>query len=341
MMKLGDVATRIDCALEGPRDLEVSGVAGLEDATPHDLSFLANPKYRSKAETTRAAAVIVASNLQGLGKPLLRASDPYLAFARAMELFYSPRPPQPGIHPTAIISPTASIGERASIGPYAVIEDDVTLGEDCVLKSFVSIYAGAKIGDRFYAHSHAVVREGVQIGNGVILQNGVVVGADGFGFARQPDGSYCKIRQPGSVLVEDEVEIQANSCIDRPSVGITRLRRGVKVDNLVQVGHGCDVGENTLLCAQVGLAGSSKLGRNVIMTGQVGVAGHLTIGDNVVATPQTGIPNDVSAGSVISGSPAIDHALWLKCAAAYSRLPELLAKVRRVREYLNKLGANV
>jgi UDP-3-O-[3-hydroxymyristoyl] glucosamine N-acyltransferase len=340
-MKLHEVATQIGCTLEGPADLDVLGVAGLEDATPHDLSFLANPKYRSKAKATRAAAVIVASDVQDLGKPLLRASDPYLAFARAMEIFYSPKQPQPGIHATAIVSPTATIGARASIGPYTVIEEGVTLGEDCVLKSFVTIYAGAKIGDRFYAHSHAVVREGVQIGNGVVLQNGVVVGADGFGFARQPDGSYYKIRQPGTVVLEDGVEIQANSCIDRPSVGVTRLRRGVKVDNLVQVGHGCDVGENTLLCAQAGLAGSSKLGRNVIMTGQVGVAGHLTIGDNVVATPQTGIPNDVSPGSVISGSPAIDHSRWLKCAAAYSRLPELLSNVRRIREYLNKLGANL
>jgi UDP-3-O-[3-hydroxymyristoyl] glucosamine N-acyltransferase len=340
-MKLAEVARRIDCTLEGPADLEVLGVAGLEEATAHDLSFLANPKYRSKAESTGAAAVIVALDVQALGKPMLRASDPYLAFARAMELFYSPGAPRAGIHPTAVIDPTARVGARASIGPYVVVEENVTIGNDCILKSFVTIYAGAEIGDRFYAHSHAVVREDVQIGNDVILQNGVVVGADGFGFARQPDGTYYKIRQPGAVVIEDGVEIQANSCIDRPSVGMTRLGRGVKVDNLVQVGHGCDVGENTLLCAQVGLAGSSRLGRNVIMTGQVGVAGHLTIGDNVVATPQTGIPNDVPSGSVISGSPAIDHSLWLKCAAAYSRLPELLSNVRRIRAYLNKQDPNL
>jgi UDP-3-O-[3-hydroxymyristoyl] glucosamine N-acyltransferase len=340
-MTLAEIAARIDCTLEGPADLEVSGVAGLEDATQHDLSFLANPKYRSKAQTTSAAAVIVSSDVQGLGRPLLRASDPYLAFARAMEIFYSPELPRPSIHPTAVIDPTARIGVRASIGPYAVIEHDVTLGDDCVLKSFVSIYPGARIGHRFYAHSHAVIREGVQIGDDVVLQNGAVVGADGFGFARRPDGSYFKIRQPGTVVIEDGVEIQTHSCVDRPSVGVTRLGRGVKVDNLVQVGHGCDVGENTLLCAQVGLAGSSKLGRNVIMTGQVGVAGHLTIGDNVVATPQTGIPNDVSPGSVISGSPAVDHSTWLKCAAAFSRLPEIFSNVRRIREYLNKRGANL
>jgi UDP-3-O-[3-hydroxymyristoyl] glucosamine N-acyltransferase len=340
-MKLGEVAARIDCALEGPADLEILGVAGLEEATSRDLSFLANPKYRRRAENTRAAAVIVAPDVQPLGRPLLRASNPYLAFARAVEIFYSPEQPRPGIHPTAIIAPSAKIGERASIGPYVTVEDDVRLGEDCVLKSFVTIYAGAKIGHRFFAHSHAVVRENVKIGNDVILQNGVVAGADGFGFARQSDGSYYKIRQSGTVVIEDGVEIQANSCIDRPAVGITRLGRGVKVDNLVQVGHGCDVGDDTLLCAQVGLAGSSKVGRNVTLTGQVGVAGHLTLGDNVVATAQTGIPNDVSAGSVVSGYPAIDHARWLKCSAAYSRLPELVSAVRRIREYLNKTGANL
>jgi UDP-3-O-[3-hydroxymyristoyl] glucosamine N-acyltransferase len=340
-MKLSEVAARIDCTLDGPPDLEISALAGLEEATVHDLSFLANPKYRRKAETTRAAAVIVAANVQGLGKPLLRAADPYLAFARALDIFYPVEKPQPGIHPTAVIAPTAKLGARASIGPYVTVEAGATVGDDCVLKSFVAIYAGAKIGDRFFAHSHAVVRENVQIGNGVTLQNGTVIGADGFGFARQADGSYYKIRQAGTVVIEDGVEVQANSCIDRPSVGVTRIRRGVKMDNLVQVGHGCDVGDNTLLCAQVGLAGTSKIGRNVTLTGQVGVAGHLTIGDNVVATPQTGIPNDVAAGNVISGSPAIDHSRWLKCAAAYSRLPELVSTLRRIREYLKRTGANL
>ena len=340
-MRLGEVAARIDCTLEGPADLEVWGVAGLEEATPRDLSFLANPKYRRKAESTRAAAVIVARDVQLPGVPLLRAPDPYLAFARAVEVFCPPEAARPGVHPTAIIAPGARVGIRASIGPYVTVENDVTLGDDCVLKSFVAIYAGARIGDRFFAHSHAAVRENVQIGNDVTLQNGVVVGADGFGFAQQSDGSYYKIRQSGTVIIEDGVEVQANSCIDRPSVGITRLRRGVKVDNLVQVGHGCDVGEDTLLCAQVGLAGSSRLGRNVVLTGQVGVAGHLTIGDRVLATAQSGIPNDVSSGSVISGYPAIDHSQWLKCAAAYSRLPELISTLRRVRDYLNGMGANL
>ena len=200
------------------------------------------------------------------------------------------------------------------------------------------IYRGAKIGHRFLAHSHAVVRENVQIGNDVILQNGVVVGGDGFGFVPLADGSYYKIVAAGTVVIEDGVEIQANACIDRATVGATYLRRGVKVDNLVQIGHGCDIGENSLLCAQVGLAGSCKLGRHVLLTGQVGAAGHLMIGDNVIATPQSGIPHDVEPNSLISGSPAIDHRLWLRCCAAYARLPEMFSVYRKVKDYLGKMA---
>ncbi len=341
-MKLGEVAGRIECSLEGPAEMEITGVAGLEEAGPAELSFLANPKYVQKAVETGAGAVIVRREVRLSGRALLRADDPYLAFARAIELFHAPARPEPGIHPSAVIAPGVKLGHNASVGPHCVIEEDVLMGDDCVLKGFVMIYSGARIGDRFFAHSHAVVRESVQIGDDVVLQNGVVVGADGFGFARQADGSYCKILQPGPVVIENGVEIQANSCIDRPSVGVTRLRRGVKVDNLVQVGHGCDIGENTLLCAQVGLAGSSKVGKNVILTGQVGLAGHLTVGDHSVVTPQSGVPGDVPAHSIVSGSPAIEHTRWLKASAAYSRLPEIYSSLRKIRDFLNdKMGANL
>lgn len=340
-MKLGELAARIGCTLEGPEDLEILGVAGLEEATPSDLAFLANPKYQAKSQRTRAAAVIAAPEANLPGLVLLRARDPYLAFARALEIFHPATRPEPGVHSTAIVAPTAKVGRRTSIGPYAVIEDGVTLGEDCVLKSFVMIYAGATIGDRFFAHSHAVVRENVRIGNDVVLQNGAVAGADGFGFVRREDGSYYKIIQPGGVVIEDGVEIQANSCIDRASVGVTRIRKGAKIDNLVQVGHGCDVGENTLLCAQVGLAGSSKVGKNVVLTGQVGVAGHLTIGDEVIATPQSGIPNDVPPRSIVSGSPSIEHGQWLRAAAVFSRLPEMYSSLRKIRATLAKVGLSV
>ncbi len=245
------------------------------------------------------------------------------------------------IHPTAVIDPKAEIDGDVEIGPYVVIEENVELGDDCVLKSFVMIYRDATIGDRFTAHSHAVVREKVRIGNDVTLQNGAIVGCDGFGFARQADGSYYKLVPAGQVVIEDGVEIQAHTCIDRATIGETRVRRGAKLDNLVQVGHSCDIGENTLLCGQVGLAGSTRVGRNVILTGQVGAAGHLTIGDNVIASAQSGIPNDVKPNSVISGYPAMDNDLWVKCCAAFTRLPEMYATYRRARKFLEKSGEHV
>jgi UDP-3-O-[3-hydroxymyristoyl] glucosamine N-acyltransferase len=331
-MRLDEIAARLDCRLEGPGEVEITGVAGMDEATPSQLTFLANRKYRAKLRSTRAAAVILGKDEAAPGLPALRSENPYLAFARALELFAPAPKTALGIHPTAVIAPGTKIGANASIGPYVVIEEDVELGDDCVLKSFVVIYRGAKIGNRFLAHAHAVVRENVFIGDDVILQNGAVVGGDGFGFARQADGAYYKIVQTGTVIVENGVEIQANACIDRATVGETRLRRGVKVDNLVQVGHSSDVGENTLLCGQAGLAGSTKLGSGVVLAGQVGVAGHLTIGDNVVATAQSGIPADVESGKIVSGYPAIDNAQWLKCSAIFNKLPELYAEVRKSRK---------
>lgn len=338
-MKLGEIATQLDCTLEGPADLEIDGVAGLEEASGRKLAFLANPRYHQKALTTKAAAVIVdrATDLQG--QNLLRSSNPYLAFAKAVEIFATPPAPRPGIHTTAVIAPSARIGRNPSIGPYVVIEEGAVLGDDCVLKSFVVIYRGARVGNRFLAHSHAVVRENVQVGNNVTLQNGAVLGSDGFGFARQADGSYYKIVAVGDVVVEDGVEVQAHSCIDRATVGETRLRRGVKVDNLVQVGHGCDIGEHTLLCGQVGLAGSSKVGRGVVFAGQSASAGHLSVGDHTVVTAQSGLGGDVGSGKIVSGSPAIEHTRWLKCTAIYAKLPEIYSAFRKVRDYLDIPGA--
>ena len=335
-MKLGDLAAQLECELEGAPDLEIAGVAGMDEAQAGEITFLSNRKYLSKLASTHAGAIIAGSEVDTLGKPTLRSVDPYMSFARALEIFYPPQKPQVGIHPTAIIAPDAKLGRNASVGPYVVIEAGVEIGEDCVLKSFVVIYSGVKIGDRFFAHSHSTVRENVRIGNDVVLQNGVVIGGDGFGFAPRPDGTYHKIVQAGVVVVEDNVEIQSNSCVDRAAVGETRLRRGVKIDNLVQVAHGCDIGENSLLCSQVGISGSATLGRNVILTGQVGVAGHLTIGDRVIATPQTGIPNDVLAGSTVSGTPAVDHGIWLKSSAVYKRLPDMFATLRKLKGLLDK-----
>ena len=328
-MRLAQIATVLDARLEnGSPDTEITGVAGIEEAGPGHLTFVANPKYASAAKTAKAGAVIVAENFPPISSAMLRSANPYLAFAKAIELFYQPPKYTPGIHPTAIIHPSAKIGDNPHIGPFVVVSENVRIGKNAVLLAHVVVYAGAKIGDHFFAHAHAVVREQCRLGNSVVLQNGVVVGSDGFGFAKDDSGHWQKIMQSGPAVVEDDVEVQANACIDRASVGKTHIGRGAKIDNLVQVGHGSRVGENTLLCAQVGLAGSTDVGNDVILAGQVGVAGHCSIGDGAIATAQTGIPSDVAAGAVVSGYPAIDNKLWLRCSAVFSRLPEIAKALR-------------
>jgi UDP-3-O-[3-hydroxymyristoyl] glucosamine N-acyltransferase len=260
---------------------------------------------------------------------MLRAKDPYLSFARALELFHQPLPYAPGVHRTAVVHPTAKVGAHAHIGPYVVIDENVEIGEHAVLLAHVVIYRGVKIGDHLFAHAHAVVRENCRLGNHVLLQNGVVVGADGFGFAKTEEGRWHKIPQPAPVVIGDDVEIQANSCIDRASVGETRIGRGVKIDNLVQVGHGSSVGEDALLCSQVGLGGSTEIGARAILTGQVGVVGHCKVGEDAIVTPQSGVANDVAAGALVSGAPAVDHKLWLKYSALLPRLPEMARALRK------------
>ena len=329
-MKLADIASTLNARVEnGSPDLEITGVAGIEDAGAGQITFLANPKYAAAARTTKASAIILAEDFPALSTAMLRSKNPYLTFAQAIELFYKPPKYAPGVHPNAVIHPSAKIGKGAHIGSYAVVDEDVLIGENAVLLAHVVIYRGARIGDNFFAHAHAVVREHCRIGNNVILQNGVIVGGDGFGFAKDDSGRWHKIVQSGPAVIEDDVEIQANACIDRASVGETHIARGAKIDNLVQVGHGSRVGEDTLLCAQVGLAGSTEVGKNVILAGQVGVAGHCKIGDGAIATAQSGIPNDVAASAVVSGYPAIDNKLWLRCSAAFNRLPEIAKALKR------------
>ena len=326
-MKLSQIASALAARLAGA-DVEITGVAGIEQAGPGELTFVANPRYAGAARTTRASALIVAEDFPALSTPTLRSANPYLAFARALELFYHPPHYAPGIHSTAVVHDTARVGPHAHIGAYVVVEEDVEIGEGCILLPHVVIYRGARIGDNFFAHAHAVVREYCRVGHNVVLQNGAVIGGDGYGFAKDDQGAWHKIVQSGLAVLEDDVEVQANACVDRASVGETRVKRGAKIDNLVQVGHGSVVGENSLLCAQVGLAGSTEVGKNVVLAGQVGVAGHCRIGDGVVATAQSGIPNDVENGKMVSGYPAMDNRQWLRCVAAFQRLPEILKAVR-------------
>ncbi len=327
-MKLGAIATALGVVLEnGDPATEITGVAGIEEAAAGQITYVANPKYAAAAKSTTAAAIIVADDFPAVATPLLRSQNPYLSFARAIDLFY--RAPQyaPGIHPTAVIASTAKIGVKAHVGAYVVIDDGVAIGDNAVLLPHVVIYRGARIGSDFFAHAHAIVREDCRLGDNVVLQNGAIVGSDGFGFARDGD-HWEKISQSGPAILESDVEVQANSCIDRASVGETRIARGVKIDNLTQVGHGSIVGEHTLLCAQVGLAGSTVVGKNVVIAGQAGVAGHCNVGDGVVITAQSGTHGDIPAGSMVSGSPAFDHRHWLRAVNAFMKLPEIAKAVR-------------
>ncbi len=309
----------------------------MEAAEPGQLTFLANPKYAAKVRHTKASAILVGQALPGLPIASLVSANPYLDFARALEFFYQPPKPPAGIHPMAAIAPSARIGAGASIGPFVSIGERVRIGRNAVLFPHVVIYEGAEIGDDFVAHAHASVREFCRIGHRVILQNGVVVGGDGFGFAKRADGTHYKIVQSGVAVIEDDVEIQSLSNIDRATVGETRVGRGAKIDSLVQVGHACVVGEDNIICAQTGLAGSSILKKNVLLAGQVGVSGHLTIHDNAVVYAQSGIGGDVPAGARVSGSPAFAANEWLRAITAFPKLPELLKLARDLKKEVGAL----
>jgi len=336
-MKLREISEALGCRLEGDGDIEITGVAGMEHAGPGELTFLANPKYARKVKETKASAILIHEPVAGLGISFLVTGDPYQGFARALALFYQPPSPPPGIHPLAFVAPTAEVGENASIGPFVSVGERVRIGRNAVLHPHVVIYEGAVIGDDFLAHSHATVREFCRIGSRVILQNGVVVGGDGFGFAKREDGTHMKIVQSGVTVIEDDVEIQSLTNIDRATVGESRIKRGAKIDSLVQVGHACTVGEDNIICAQTGLAGSTVLERNVLLAGQVGSSGHLTVHEGAIVYAQSGIGGDVEPNGRISGSPAFGASEWLRAVTAFPKLPELLRTVRELKKKVEEL----
>jgi len=334
-MKLSCIAKTLGCRLEGDGEIEISGVSGMEHAIVGQLTFLANPKYAHKVKDTHASAILAAEPVPGIA--CLVSGNPYLDFARALALFYQPPRPGPGIHPLAYVAGTAVVGENCSIGPFAVVGERVRLGRNAVLHPHVVIYEGVEIGDDFLAHSHAAVREFCRIGHRVILQNGVVVGGDGFGFAKRADGTHFKIVQSGVTVIEDDVEVQTLTSVDRATVGETRVKRGAKIDSLVQVGHACTVGEDNIICAQTGLAGSSVLEKDVLLAGQVGVSGHLTVHQGAVVYAQSGIGGDVAPGARISGSPAFAANEWLRAVTAFPKLPELMKTLRELKKRVDEL----
>lgn len=338
-MKLRELAERLDCQLEGNEDIEIERVAGIEHAKPGDLTFIANPKYHSQIATTSASAVIVSAHFSAdTTRPaLLRCDHPYLAFAKAVGLLARSSPPAIGIDPTSALANDAEIGLDVSIGAFVVIGPGATIGARTVLYPHVVVGPGAVVGQDCVIHAHVSIRERVQIGHRVVVQDGAVIGSDGFGFVKQADGTHLKIPQHADVVIEDDVEIGANTTIDRPAVGETRISAGTKIDNLVQIAHGVTIGKRVLFAAQVGIAGSTVVEDDVVLAGQVGVAGHLRVGKGVVATAQTGVPNSVDAGQMISGYPAIPNRDWLKASAVFRKLPELRKRVAELEERLAAL----
>jgi UDP-3-O-[3-hydroxymyristoyl] glucosamine N-acyltransferase len=312
--------------------VEITDVATIEDAGATEITFLANPKYIPKLRQSQAGAVLLSRQFQdpSLTMPILRVADPYLAFAKAIELFHSkPQPPRQ-IHATAVVGDGVELGANVAIGAYVVIGDRVKIGDNVTIHPHCAIYEDAEIGADSILHSHVVVREAVKLGQRVILQNGAVIGADGFGFAPQADRSYYKIMQAGTVILEDDVEVQVNTAIDRATIGVTRVGKGSKIDNLVQIGHGCTIGQHTLLCGHVGLAGSTQVGNRVILAGAVTVAGHLAIGDDSVASMRSMVMSAVPPKSQVGGYPSMEHGQWLKSMAALKKLPELGQRVRQL-----------
>jgi UDP-3-O-[3-hydroxymyristoyl] glucosamine N-acyltransferase len=335
-MKLGELASRLGAELRGNPELEITGVKGIEEAGPTEITFVANPRYTALARSTHAAAVVVAPDFQEISVATLRISNPYHAFARALGIFYQPPSYAPGIHPTAVIDPTAVIGSEVHIGAYVVIGPNVRIGDHATILPHVVLYPGVQAGSHFFAHAHSVVRENCILGDYVTLENGVIVGADGFGFSKDEQGHWTKIPQSGPTRIGNHVDIQANATVDRATVGATEVGDGSKIDNLVQVGHGSKIGQNTLLCSQTGLAGSSVIGNNVILAGQVGIAGHCTVGDGVILTAQSAVSHDVPPGKMISGSPGFDNRTWLRAVTIFQRLPELLKRLDRLEKQLGK-----
>ncbi len=336
-MTLAEIADHLGCQLEGDGSIEITRVAGLTDAGPGDLTFLANPKYLPAAQRTRASAIILGADAPAAPCAMIRSPHPYRTFAQALALLGRNERPAPGVHPMAVVAHDARLGQDVSIGPFAVVGAGAQIGDRVVLHSHVVVGPGVRIDEDSLVHPRVSIRDRSIIGARVVIQDGAVIGSDGYGFVTDGEGAHHKIPQQSVVVIEDDVEIGANTTIDRPAVGETRIGRGTKIDNLVQIAHGVHVGEHTLLAAQVGIAGSTRVGRQVVLAGQVGVAGHVELGDGMKATAQSGIPNSVEPGTLVSGYPAIPNRDWLKASAVFRHLPDLRRRVQELARRLERL----
>jgi UDP-3-O-[3-hydroxymyristoyl] glucosamine N-acyltransferase len=336
-MKLSELAAQTGATCENSDgDIEISGAAGLGEAEAGQVTFLSNPRYASKVAATAASAIYVSADAE-VGRDdlaVLRAKDPYLAFTRALNVFNPRATFAPYLDSSAVIDSSTRVPAESFIAANVAIGKNVSLGERVRIHPNVTIYDNVSIGDDTEIHSGVAVRDNSAIGKRVIIHNNAVIGSDGFGFAKDEDRHWLKIPQVGRVVIEDDVEIGANTTIDRASTGETRIKRGTKIDNLVQIGHSCIVGEDALLCAQVGMAGSSRAGDRVICTGQVGIGGHITVGDDAILYPQSGVPNDVAPGEILVGTPAFEVSAFWRAVAVFKKLGEIPKRMRALEKRL-------
>jgi UDP-3-O-[3-hydroxymyristoyl] glucosamine N-acyltransferase len=336
-----DLADALGGTVEGDPSLVIRGVGGISEAGDGDITFLANPKYESQIETTRALAVIVGERFDRTGLNLIRVPNPYLAFSRALSLFHPPPERIPEVSPEAHIAPGAKIDPGATILPFSFIDEGAEIGAGTVISPFVFVGRGSSVGPDSLIHPNVTIREGVSIGHRVIIHSGTVIGSDGFGYARDGEVQH-KIPQLGGVVIEDDVELGAGVTVDRGTIGNTRIGRGTKVDNLVQIAHNVIIGENSILVSQVGISGSTKIGRAVTLAGQVGVVGHIEIGDRTIVGAQSGVSKSLPADGAFSGSPTLPHRQFLKVYGSLKYLPEMRREIRRLSDIVKKLeGAAV
>ncbi len=340
-LSVEEIARLLDCPFEGDGKTEIRGVSDLEKAGEGDLVFLAHRKYRPLLEKTRASAAIIPVEEDYDRIPVIKSANPHLSFMRIVELFYVPFRPEPGIHPTAVVSASAKLGKEISVGAFVHIGDEAEVGDKTVIFPFVAIYRGVKIGKEAVVHSHVSIREEVRIGNRVIIHNNSVIGSDGFGYLQDKDRRHIKIPQAGTVIIEDDVEIGACSAVDRAALGETLIRKGTKIDNLVQVAHNVEIGENCILAGQTGIAGSVKIGKNVITGGQVALSDHINIGDNVMIAGRTGVMKDIPPNSIVAGAPSQDIREWKKSSIAFARLGELVKEIRDLKKKVEDLEKKI
>jgi UDP-3-O-[3-hydroxymyristoyl] glucosamine N-acyltransferase len=337
VFSVDELAARLGAEVVGDGERRISGVGPLDRAGRDQLSFLHNPKYVEQARSSSAGVILVVDAGLLPGRDLLVCPEPYLALARALELFYPVQRPEPGVHPSAVIGASVAIGTGASVGPLAVIGDGSRIGERSVVGPGCVLGRGIEVGADCLLHPRVVIEDRCRVGDRCILHSGVVVGSDGFGFATV-DGVHHKVPQIGIVVLEDDVELGANVCVDRAALGETRVGRGTKVDNLVQIAHNVEVGEHCLLVAQVGISGSTRLGHHVVFAGQAGCSGHLNIGDGAMMAARAAVFKDVPSGAAMAGTPARPHREWLRANANLQRLDDLRRRVKELESRLADTG---